>query len=373
MVFKRWKYVFPLYRHPGFPHEHSQFNRLACLRLAERSANILHAVLQEVQEAGDEVVDSISRPIEKLVEYVSFLPPPRMYIQIHTDGRRALTRVGELLPNLAHQPFLKRYLKRDDTLREIENCDNMLRDALQMFSVRFQHAVCLACSFAAGCLQLSLQIRVLKQIQFDEERRREDMKDLRMAIEAQRAEFDFTDEQGDMTPTQTPPAHPETESSGVLPFLDSVQSSQNAVDLANDTAADLHAILPFLDDVQSTEKAFDVPDDTDSKLRATVQNAITQKSNVENKLDFANDTADLRAIIQRAITQDNDSDMLRILQVRTGCFFIQSLCRFPWLMIHVIAGSRGSARGGEDPAKDLAAPGRGSGRATGVHARGGPS
>jgi len=35
-----------------------------------------------------------------------------------------------------HRPFLKRYLKRDEILRDIAICDTGLGDALGMFSVR---------------------------------------------------------------------------------------------------------------------------------------------------------------------------------------------------------------------------------------------
>ena len=35
-----------------------------------------------------------------------------------------------------NQPWLKRYLKRDEILREISSCDSMLRDALTLFGVR---------------------------------------------------------------------------------------------------------------------------------------------------------------------------------------------------------------------------------------------
>lgn len=43
-------------------------NRLACLRLTERCAEILLAVRAEVQEAGDLVGDELALPIAKLVE-----------------------------------------------------------------------------------------------------------------------------------------------------------------------------------------------------------------------------------------------------------------------------------------------------------------
>ena len=43
--------------------------------------------------------------------------------------------VHGLIHKLNHRPFIKRYLKRDDILRRISECDQSLADALGMFSV----------------------------------------------------------------------------------------------------------------------------------------------------------------------------------------------------------------------------------------------
>lgn len=37
------------------------------------------------------------------------------------------------------RPWLKRYLKRSETLNDIAACDNLLRDALSLFSVSIRH------------------------------------------------------------------------------------------------------------------------------------------------------------------------------------------------------------------------------------------
>lgn len=46
-----------------------QLNRLACLRLTERCAEILLSVREEIKEAGEQVGDELAMPIEKLVRY----------------------------------------------------------------------------------------------------------------------------------------------------------------------------------------------------------------------------------------------------------------------------------------------------------------
>ena len=43
--------------------------------------------------------------------------------------------VYSLIHRLIHRPFIKRYLRRDDILRQIAECDKALTDALGMFSV----------------------------------------------------------------------------------------------------------------------------------------------------------------------------------------------------------------------------------------------
>jgi len=48
-------------------------NRMACLRLTQRCADILISVRQEIQDAGGDVGDELKAPIAKLVECVSIL------------------------------------------------------------------------------------------------------------------------------------------------------------------------------------------------------------------------------------------------------------------------------------------------------------
>ena len=43
-------------------------NRLACLRLTERCADILLSIREEIREAGDDVGFDLQGPIIKLVE-----------------------------------------------------------------------------------------------------------------------------------------------------------------------------------------------------------------------------------------------------------------------------------------------------------------
>lgn len=50
---------------------------------------------------------------------------------------RSFTQVQEFLIKQTHRPFLKRYLRREEILRQLQGCDKSLGDALGMFGVRF--------------------------------------------------------------------------------------------------------------------------------------------------------------------------------------------------------------------------------------------
>ncbi|KAJ3867137.1 hypothetical protein EV359DRAFT_35156 [Lentinula novae-zelandiae] len=118
-------------------------NRLQCLRLTEHCADILLSVRQEVYEAGDEVEDELRLPFDKLTE--------------------SFNDVHALLVKQAGRPFLKRYLKRDEISKQLHQCDVGLQEALGMFSI-------------------SIQIRILKQVQLAEARRQHDTQELLRSV-----------------------------------------------------------------------------------------------------------------------------------------------------------------------------------------------
>ncbi|KAJ7438285.1 hypothetical protein B0H11DRAFT_591673 [Mycena galericulata] len=207
-------------------------NRLACLRLAERCANLLLSVRQETHERGDKVEKEMVKPLDKLVE--------------------AFTRVRDFLLQQAHRPFLKRYLKRDETLRQIANCDTAVSDALGMFSI-------------------SVQMRILQQVKDSETRREEEnraMLDVLARVQQGNA-LGITIDNEQLTPRQQPHALP--------PESDEPETEVHAP----------HEVLPALRTLHSTQ----------------------------NTLDFAHDTADLRALMREALAQSSDVEMLRVLQV----------------------------------------------------------
>ncbi|KAJ7747345.1 hypothetical protein B0H16DRAFT_1675699 [Mycena metata] len=200
-------------------------NRLACLRLVERCADILLSVREEISDAVDHVGDELAGPIEKLVS--------------------SFTRVHNFMIKQAHRPFLKRYLKREEIVRDIAGCDKAVGEALSMFG-------------------LSIQIRILKQVQAAELSRQSDTRAL------------LESGLGITLPKGTP---------GLPPSSSHKSLAAHPEELGEEIHPD--AVLP------------------------TLQNLHT----MQNTLDLAHDTADLRTLMRDAVSQSSDAEMIRVLQV----------------------------------------------------------
>ncbi|KZV76074.1 kinase-like protein [Peniophora sp. CONT] len=111
-------------------------NRAACLRLAERCAELLIAIRAEVHRA-DSVAAELNQPLEKLKD---------VFEEVHA-----------FLVRQTRRSFLQRYLKRDEVQRDISNCESSIDDALSLFHI-------------------TIQIRTLSIVQESESRRVEDTK-----------------------------------------------------------------------------------------------------------------------------------------------------------------------------------------------------
>ncbi|KAF7376375.1 Protein kinase domain-containing protein [Mycena sanguinolenta] len=214
-------------------------NRLACLRLTERCAEILLSVRDEIKDAGEIVGDELAVPIEKLVG--------------------SFTRVHNFMIKQAHRPFLKRYLKREEILRDITGCDKALGEALSM-------------------LGISIQIRILKQVQATELNRQSDTRALLESVirSQQLPAPSALQGLGITLPTDT---------AGLPPS----SSHKSLAALPEELTEGLHpdAVLP------------------------TLQNLHI----MQNSIDLAHDSADLRTLMRDAVNQNSDAEMIRVLQV----------------------------------------------------------
>ncbi|EPQ50917.1 hypothetical protein GLOTRDRAFT_66644 [Gloeophyllum trabeum ATCC 11539] len=216
--------------------QYVELNRMACLRLTERCADILLSVKDEIDSAGEAVANELQEPIEKLVD--------------------AFRGVHHFLVKQMHRPFLKRYLKREEIQREIAACDTALGDALEMFGIR-------------------IQVRILKQIQANEARRQEEA---RLLYEGAAARVQSTVQSerqplsavfASSSPSPVGPATPES-LSPVDPLLLSPESHN-----LNDTQ-----IKEALRKLRERQNEFDRIRDLDD-LRALMRTALETKSDME--------------------------------------------------------------------------------------------
>jgi abelson tyrosine-protein kinase 1 len=133
-------------------------------------------------------------------------------------------------------------------------------------------------------LQISIQIRILKQVQAAELSRQSDTRTLLESI--------IRSQQLTSTPgtirglgITLPP-----EATGLPPSSSHKSLVAHPDEL--DEALQPHAVLP------------------------TLQNLHT----MQNTLDLAHDTADLRTLMRDAVSQSSDAEMIRVLQVRKSTF-----------------------------------------------------
>ncbi|KAG7086098.1 hypothetical protein E1B28_003613 [Marasmius oreades] len=301
-------------------------NRLQCLRLTERCADILLSVRQEVREAGDQVTEELAVPITKLTE--------------------AFNSVYVFLQKQAHRPFLKRYLKRDEILRQIQGCDVELQEALGMFS-------------------LSIQIRILKQVQASEAHRqaenkilldevvrdRKEREEERVMREADKKEREADRERrSGLNPSTLPPPYPSTSSTTTLTSTETVTpvTDSQAITAPGEPpagpstypAGPLYATYPLsptisgqstsatptvnssppslsklptitIPDQQQHPSVLSPPPSSPTSLSKALE-AVRIRQNLS---DAALDAQDLRNLMREALATGNDMEMLQVLGV----------------------------------------------------------
>ncbi|KAJ3531793.1 hypothetical protein NMY22_g8005 [Coprinellus aureogranulatus] len=239
-------------------------NVYGCLRLTERCADLLISIRQEVREAGDHVGQELAAPIAKLEE----------------------TFAGVLLfmQKQVRRPFLKRYLKRDEIQRDLADCDAGLRDAVSMFG-------------------LSIQIRILKQVQETERQRRQETQALVNAMIAggliSRADY--------AAQTQSPVQS----SSGIA---DSPTTVKTTSSMKRRPSTDTVTTTRFI----TTANALGLVDDELSSdvAPSNIISTLTDLQQNQNSLDSTRDFTDIRQLMRRAIQAKSDAEMLEILQVK---------------------------------------------------------
>ncbi|KAK1230169.1 hypothetical protein PQX77_006763 [Marasmius sp. AFHP31] len=217
-------------------------NRLACLRLTERCAEILLAVHEELDQTDIDVEIEMKVPLERLEE--------------------SFTHFHDFLIEQNSQPFWARYLKRDDILRDIENCDKALNDALFLFNMR-------------------IQIRLMKNIKgisHSPDPRPDSSLLLERDIERQSSADELGSEFEDLDLRNLP--------------SDGEPRSPSIVSLAS---------VP-LDDL-AVEEAYNI------------RNFLSTLQEHQNQLDRARDSSDIRQLLACALKSDTDREMIHVLQM----------------------------------------------------------
>ncbi|KAF8147822.1 hypothetical protein B0H34DRAFT_738281 [Crassisporium funariophilum] len=237
-------------------------NRLGCLRLTQRCADILISVRQEIYDAGDTVGQELEAPITKLEE---------SFVTVYT-----------FLIKQTNRPFLKRYLKRDEILRDISGCDMELRDALGLFSIK-------------------IQIRILKQVQEAEKRRQEETQALLNAIMSGRMPPPTSDLKGI---TVYDVEEDNSTSTGERPMIRSNKYSYETITHFTTTENAL-GLINTDGPVPSTPNI--PPSD--------ILPALASLHSMQNSLDAARDLADLRQLMRAALQTSSDAQMLEVLQI----------------------------------------------------------
>ncbi|KAH9476525.1 putative serine/threonine-protein kinase [Psilocybe cubensis] len=231
-------------------------NRLGCLRLTERCADILLSVREEVHEAGDQIGTELKLPLAKLEE---------CFNDIYRFMFKQKTR-----------PWLKRYLKRDEIRRDISECHLKLQDALALFGV-------------------SIQIRILKQVQRTEKRREHETHVLTAIL----ASHLFTEHPEDSVATgpdadqhndhHHPPPLVENSPEMVYHFA----AAKNALGIIDESQPEI---------LQGDDSSNIIPD---LKKIHTIQNALDEQS----------DISDLRQLMRQALQTNSDAEILRVFQI----------------------------------------------------------
>ena len=235
---------------------------------------------------------------------------------------RAFKAVHILLQKQVHRPFLKRYLKRDDILRNINGCDAALSDALSLFSVRIRLFATKNNSLIVST-QMSIQIRTLRQLQQAEARRMADTDRLIASLTPQQNKVDVD---VDATPKQKPRELPmetappsytkavsestgaSSKSSSVTKTSSTTSSGKPAVETVQSPPPTPDSHLADVDASQLTVHATPSPDEVREELAKIVE--------IQNTFDHELDLEDLRALMREALATSSDAEMLRVLQVK---------------------------------------------------------
>ncbi|KAL1669009.1 hypothetical protein GGF50DRAFT_45197 [Schizophyllum commune] len=229
-----------------------QLNRMQCLRITERCANILISVRDEVVEATQHdngIPADLEYPLRRLVD--------------------AFAQIQAFLNQQAHRPFIKRYLKRDDILRQLQGCDAALQDAVDAFG-------------------FSVQFRIYRYVRMLDADRRGRIEGAAAATVDRLLE------------------------GGARPLLEGGNGHPtNALGLEN-TASAGSDTTPRMDTTPTMPETATLGATAPAQPAAARLRARRARENAE---DTRRDVADLRGVMRKAMEIPNDAALMRVLEV----------------------------------------------------------
>ncbi|KAJ2913972.1 hypothetical protein MD484_g6448, partial [Candolleomyces efflorescens] len=238
-----------------------EVNFYRCLRLTERCADLLISIRDEVHEAGDTVGQESAAPIGKLED--------------------TFQGVLQFMQKQVQRPFLKRYLNRNEIQRDLDVCDEGLRDALSLFS-------------------LSIQIRILKQVQEPEKHRREETQALINAMVT-----------GGTIQTSDVPRSPLQPIMGEQTGTDTTRSLSP---ISLDHKESMDSVQLFI--TTSNDLGLSDENTTSTASANGIIPLLAGLQQNQNSLDTTKDFTEIRLLMRRAIQAKTDVEMLEILQVK---------------------------------------------------------
>lgn len=193
-----------------------------------------------------------------------------------------------------NQPWLKRYLKRDEILRDIEACGSMLRDALTLFGVRVALKLDLRYFQYSFRIQVSIQIRILRQVQETEQKREFASMAVLKAIRDN--QIPVNSELRIVMESEIEVASPEP-------------SPSSAIKFATESVTDF---VTHRDVLKLLEGELVTPE---SLHPSEIIPALATLHTAQNNIDAVRDTNELRQLLRSALATQTDKDMLDVLGI----------------------------------------------------------
>ncbi|KAF8121091.1 hypothetical protein EV363DRAFT_1187342 [Boletus edulis] len=246
-------------------------NRLCCLRLAERCATLLYSVRCDIDETG--VQAALAEPVERLCG--------------------ALAQIRTFLDTQLHRPFLKRYVRREEIVRELQACNDAITDAASRFG-------------------LSVQIRTYREVynaMYESKRYAQEAQALLLSSTLDKLTLTSVGSgsgRNTPTPSMLPSENPSNPTNSTL-SVPPTPTPTKAAFVVEETKTTTTKTLTRETEAMATYPATPI-----------LMKALKEAHRAQDSLDAAGDEAALQGTLAGALNAQNDVEMVRCLQVARG-------------------------------------------------------